>query len=452
MRVRHTALLGIGLALNLSVLLGFAGASVAAAGDPPAEAFEPRSQLGSYLAGRLAGKGLDLPAAAAFYAKALQQDPDNATLLDLALQTEVSEGSWTRAEVLSRQLVATDPSNRIAQTLLGISAFKAGRYAEAEAHFNANGLPPIGELTNSLARAWIMQAQGRTDDALATIDSARLPDAASTFLRYHRALLADVAGRTAEARTSYSRIWKNDQRVLRIALAYARHAVSAGDAKLAQSVLNAHFERIKGAGHPHARALREQIEAGERSSLLITSPAEGMGELFYWLGEQFVSEPVQPGTEPVTLRLGMVFLQFSLYLAPNQSFPLLALADAQEMAKRYAAANEAYGGIPKGSPLEVIIEIRKAVNLNRLERAAEAQSLLEGLARQHPRDVRPLEALGNLLRDQKRHAEAVDYYDKAIALIGKPEAAHWKFFYARGTSYERMKKLALAETDLQRAL
>jgi Flp pilus assembly protein TadD len=453
MSVRPTALLGTALALYLNVLLGLAATPVAAeAGDPPAHVLEPRSQLGGYLAARLAGKNLDLAAAAAFYEKALQQDPDNAMLLDAALQTEASQGNWARAETLSRELVKADPTNRVAQTLLGISAFKAGRYPEAEQHFTAGGLPPIGELTNALARAWINQAEGRTDDAFAIIDGAKLPDAAETFLRYHRALLADVAGRTAEARTSYNRIWKSEQRVLRIALAFARHAVNAGDAKLAKSVLNTHLGRIKGISNPHARALREEIEAGQRPSLLVTSAAEGMAELFCWLGEQFASEQVQPGTDPVTLRLGLVFLQFSLHLAPNATFPLLALADAQEAAKSYAAANEAYDRMSKGTPIEVMIDIRKAANLNRLERVAEAQSLLEEAARRHPRDGRPLEALGNLMRDHKRYADAVSYYDKAIALIGKLEPTHWRFFYLRGTSYERMKKLPLAEADLLRSI
>jgi Flp pilus assembly protein TadD len=56
------------------------------------------------------------------------------------------------------------------------------------------------------------------------------------------------------------------------------------------------------------------------------------------------------------------------------------------------------------------------------------------------------------MRSHKRYAEAADYYGRAIALIGKPEARHWTFFYARGTCYERLKKLPQAEADLLRSL
>jgi tetratricopeptide (TPR) repeat protein len=451
MRVRPCAL-GIGLALNLGIALVMTAPMAAAASDPPDQKFEARSQLGGYLAGRLAGKKLDAAAAAAFYGKALQDDPGSAMLMDSALQMEASQGNWLRAEALARQLLKVEPANRIAHVLLGIADFKAGRFADAEEHFKSGGTHPIGELTNALARAWILEAQGRSDDAFGAIDAPKLPDWANTFIRYHRALLADVAGRTAEARASYGRISKDDQRILRVALAYASHAARNGDARLAKSILNAHLERTKGDGHPHARALLRAVEAGAHPSLLVTSAAEGMSELFYGLGELLASEPVPPIGDPVTLRLGIVFLQFSLYLSPDSTFPLLALAGAQESAKRHDAAIEAYDRIPKGTPIEVAIHISKALNLNQLERVDEARALLDELSRQHPRDLRPLEALGNIMRSHKRYAEAADYYGKAIALITKPETKHWTFYYARGTCYERLKKLPLAEADLQRSL
>jgi Flp pilus assembly protein TadD len=133
-------------------------------------------------------------------------------------------------------------------------------------------------------------------------------------------------------------------------------------------------------------------------------------------------------------------------------FPLVTLASAQETVKRYAAAIDAYDRVPKGTPLEVNIEIRKALNLNQLERVQEARDLLEEIARKHPDDIRPLEALGTIMRGHKQYAEAADYYTRAIALVDRPEPKHWTFFYARGTCYERLKKLPEAEADLQKSL
>ena len=169
------------------------------------------------------------------------------------------------------------PPRRMAHAFMGLVDFKAQRYAEADEHFKSAGANPIGELTSTLARAWLYQAQDKTQEALALLDAPKQPDWAQYYLRFHRALLADQAGRHAEARAAYERMPKNDQRTLRVTLAYARHAANAGDAKLALSVLKAHAERTKNDGHPIARALQEQIEAGERPELLINDPDRGHG-------------------------------------------------------------------------------------------------------------------------------------------------------------------------------
>ncbi|NJO24305.1 MAG: tetratricopeptide repeat protein [Sphingomonadales bacterium] len=349
----------------------------AGVGDGAETRIETRSLLGSYLAGRIARAQNDTPAAASYYGKALQQDPDNEVLVEQAFQMEASEANWERVEMLARKLIATQPSHRTARAFLGLAAFKAGRYQEAEDHFTEAASHPIGELTSTLARAWIHQAQNKTQEALNLLDGQKLPDWAAYFLRYHRALVADVAGRTTEARAAYERVAKNDQRTLRIALAYARHAGNAGDARLAQNVINAYLERIKGEGHPSARALLDEIQTGKRPELLIRTPAEGLSEVFYGLGEALSGEG--------SVAVGVVLLQFSLYLTPDAMFPLVTLASAQETTKRYDAAIAAYNRIPKGTPLETNIEIRKALNLNQLERVDEAKGLLDVIARQKPR-------------------------------------------------------------------
>ena len=63
-----------------------------------------------------------------------------------------------------------------------------------------------------------------------------------------------------------------------------------------------------------------------------------------------------------------------------------------------------------------------------------------------------LDALGNIMRARKLYSQAVTYYDRALSLVGKPEKRHWVYFYARGTSYERLKNWPAAEADLEKAL
>ncbi len=440
MRTKLPADVRIALCLTLG-LTALSAPAVARTGDAP----EAKSLLGSYLAGRVARTQNDTPAAAAYYGKALEYDPANEVLIDSAFLMEATEGSsWARVEELAQQLAKLRPDHRAARTFLGLADFKAGRFQAADEHFKLASVNSIGELTGALTRAWNLQAQDKTQEALDLLDAQRLPEWANIFLRYHRALIADVAGRTAEARSSYERMPKAEQRSLRVTLAYASHAANTGDARLARSILNAYLERTKGEGHLYARALQQDVAAGKRPQLIVSTPAEGMSEVFYGLGEALSGDG--------SMVIGVVFLQFALYLMPEAPFPLVALASTNEGHKRYAAAIDAYDRVPKGTPFEVNIEVRKALNLNQLERIDEAQKLLEALAQAYPQDLRPLEALGSIMRGHKRYAEAADYYSRAIELIDKPEPKHWTYFYSRGTCYERLKQLPKAEADLERSL
>jgi len=73
--------------------------------------------------------------------------------------------------------------------------------------------------------------------------------------------------------------------------------------------------------------------------------------------------------------------------------------------------------IKPDSPLWSNAQIQKAFALNSMERVDEAKALLENLAAKDPKDVRPLDALGNILRAHERYGEARDYYTRALALI-----------------------------------
>jgi tetratricopeptide (TPR) repeat protein len=166
--------------------------------------------------------------------------------------------------------------------------------------------------------------------------------------------------------------------------------------------------------------------------------------VFYGLGEALTSEG--------GVAVGAVYLQLALFMQPDFPFALAALANVHETTKRHDTAIGIYNRIPKGTPLSASIEIRKAINLNQLERVDEAKTLLESLADRDPADIKPLDALGNIMRVRKRFDESITYYSRAIALLPKPEKRHWSYWYSRGTSYERIKKWPLAEADLLQAM
>lgn len=429
----------------LAIWASFSSALLAKPVTEAAAETDPQSNLiGSYLAGRFARADHEPERAAEFYKAALDRSQNDDILLEHTFQMELAAGRFERAQAMAERLLVSQPTNRMAQTLVALTAFKAGDYAGADAHMKLAGEGPIGELTASIARAWIKSAAGDLQGGLDVIDTPKQAEWAQFYLYYHRGLIADIGGRFNEARSAFEKVFKQDNKTLRTALAYAHSAANAGDTTLAKSILKEHLDRQQGDGHPLARDLRDRIAAGERVGLLVKTPQDGIAEVFYGLGEALTGEG--------GVNLGIVYLQFALYVEPNHAFALAALSNTYESLKKFQAANETYDRIPRGTPLQSSIDIRKAFNLNSLEQVDDAKALLLSVAKLDNRDLRPLEAIGNIMRARKRYEEAVESYSKAIKLIPKPERRHWAYYYSRGTCYERLKNWPAAEADLQKAL
>lgn len=436
-KVLHTSVAAIGI-----LTLGF-GAANAANNDFITET-DAHSLLGSYLAANVA-KGVNDPdGASAFYRSALALDPANTVIIEQAFQTEATEGHWERAVPLARQLIEKDANNRMAHLLLGLDAFKNRDYRRSDEEFKKASDGPIGELTSALARAWTAAAEGNGARALKLLEMPKQAEWAQFYLNYHKALIADVLGRSKEAEAAFAHSMSQDATTLRIALAYARHAARDGNYKLAEQILDQQTERTQAEPHVLVRELRDRIGPGKKVDLLVNTPAEGMAEVFYGLGEALTSEG--------GLSMGILYLQLALYAKPNHAFALAALASAYETGQRYKDAIDAYSRIPPGSALQSAIDIRKAFDLNSIEKVDDAKVILDRLVKENPTDLKPLDALGNILRARKRYAEAADVYTQAIKLIPNPDKRHWSIFYSRGTCYERLKNWPAAEADLKKAL
>ncbi len=403
------------------------------------------SLLGSYLVGRLARSQHDTEAAARFFGRALVRDPENEMVLENTFLMEAAEGNFDKTQSLARRLIERKASHRLARMWLAAADVKARKFKSADENLlKAAGGGPIGELTTTLARAWVKLGDGNSAAALAALDNSRISSAARTYIQFHRALIADLSGRQALAGREYEAVFLQDAGTPRIALAYARHLASRGDFKRARSVLVSHISKVGGEAQPMVGALLKQLDGSRVIRLLVESPEQGFAEVFYGLGEALAGEG--------GVSVGVIYLQMALALRPASAEALAALANVYELTRRYDRAITAYERIPAGTPMQRAIDIRKSVNLNQLERIDEAKLLLERLAAEQPDDRRPLITLGDIMRSHKRYAEAVTYYTRVIELTPKPEAQQWVYWYARGTSYERLKKWPLAEADLLKAL
>ncbi|MGI9406905.1 MAG: tetratricopeptide repeat protein, partial [Hyphomicrobiaceae bacterium] len=84
--------------------------------------------------------------------------------------------------------------------------------------------------------------------------------------------------------------------------------------------------------------------------------------------------------------------------------------------------------------------------------AIEFATLSEDELFRQQRALRVLLTLGTVQRGHENFSKAAEVYSRAIALIKRPTKRHWRYYYSRGVSYERMNEWPKAEADLKKAL
>ncbi len=397
---------------------------------------------GSYLAARHAGQMRDAQAAAAYYGAALKLDPGNVELRDRTFLSLLVGGDVDQSVAYAERIARTDKEDRVARLVLGVHAIKQKRYVTARQELAQSMRGPITDLAATLLTAWSQSGAGENKAAVATIDKLSGPDWYAIFKDLHAGMIYDLAGNKAEAGKRLEQAYKLDSSALRVVEAYGSWLSRNRSAKDALDVFEA-FDKVL-PNHPLVTEAIEKLKAGEKLPQLVANAQAGAAEALYGLGASLGRR----GGED----LGLVYLQLSLYLAPNHALALLSLADLYESLKKPELAIEVYKRVPANSPLHRNAAIQMAANLDTLDRADEAEKQLETLIKERPKDLEAIMALGNVQRGHKKFAECADTYGKGIATLGRPEKNNWVIYYFRGICYERSHQWPKAEADLREAL
>ncbi|MGF1649371.1 MAG: tetratricopeptide repeat protein [Hyphomicrobiaceae bacterium] len=445
LRRRSVLVVAFGVVGGVAALSVLTPASWARSDAPAAQQLNFVSPLGSYLAARIANSTNDIGVAAELYARSLTVEPDNRAVLESAFEADASEGKFQAAAASAAKLIELEPGHRLANLVLGVVAFQRGSYTAADDHFRRSAVGPIAEVTGQLARAWVARASRKTNRALELLRQEQPAAWAKYYTDYHRGLIAERSGQLQAAWRDLRGVVQRDPRSTRALAAYATAVAARGETERAKTILRRQIARAAGYAHPIVEALLDDLSAAKTIKPLIETTSDGLAEVFYGLGEALATEG---GVRP----LGLVYLQLALALRPGDPYALAALASAYETLELYGRANATYDLIAVDTPLASAIEIRRAMNLNAVDRIDEARALLEARLQRNPDDLEAIEALATMLRGRKLYADAIPYFTRAIEKIGTPEPRHWTYFYARGTCYERIKDWPRAEADLLKAL
>lgn len=423
--------------LNLAFLAG-ARANQAA----PTMAAESEGMAGSYLAGRMASSYKDLDAATNYLKKALAYDPGNKELLSRIFVVMVGAGRIEESLEFAAQLKKEKDSDKLVRLVLACEAFRHKKYAQVLKHTNLSDKDAISDITAGLVSAWAMYGSGNAKDAVAVLDRLKGPAWYNVFRDYHAGLMGELSGDEALANERFEKAYASESKVLRVVQAYAVHQARIGARDKALEAVNKFLERVP--SNSLMNRLKNDIESGRKIEPLVGNAVEGASEVMFGLG----SALAQNGGD----ELAAIYLQLALYLSDKNALSLISLADLYDQLKQPEKVIETLARVPADSPLKPAAELQLAIALDGQEKTDEALKRLDTLLAADPKNMDALTTKGNILRVHKRFTEAQTYYDRAIALVDKPQQRHWMLYYFRGIVHERTKQWDKAETDLKQAL
>lgn len=402
-------------------------------------AAEPAS--GAYLAGRQAMIDNDFVAASQYFTRALMHDSANPALLENVVFAQLALGNLDGARPVADQMLALGISSQVASLAYAAGAAKAGDYDLILARDTQE--QGISQLVDGLNIAWAHMGKGSVGKALEEFDALSKVEGLRGFALYHRALALASVGDYEGAEALFAA--DGGQLAL-----ISRRAVTARAEVLSQLGRNTEAlatldQAFGGRTDPGLTDLRARLETGKPLPFSIApGVVEGFAEIYYSVGSALEGEASDDYV--------LIYTRLASALSTAHVDAILLSAELLDQLGRYGLSVSTYKQVPQDHPDYHAAELGRAEALRRAAKPDAAAEVLEQLARSHPDLADVHSALGDLLRQEERYAEAVHALDAAVALMAPDAPGRWYLYYARGICHERLKNWEDAEADFRAAL
>lgn len=403
---------------------------------------------GPYLAARMAAIANDYRPAARYFLLALAHDDDDAFLQDSALIALISAGEMERAAALAGTISDQGRATELARLMQRAEMARAGRWEAladsiAAAPTAGDAVSPGGsKLVDGMMRAWALLGAGRAGESLTTFKSLAEMRGAAPMVNYHLALAKARVGDFEGAELLLA-----DPATGAHILGVIAHAQALSQLERNRDAI-AMLEATPGfAQEPLLVSLRDRMVQGETLPFDVArGPADGMAQVFLTFGSVLASSE-----EPDPLAL--IHARLAEYLAPDLAEARVLAAQLLQDFGQFDLAEAEFEALRELGDMRPVAELSRIDALARAERLDDAEKAALALTAAHPDLAQGWIALGDMLRQQEKFAQAVPAYDKALDLIGKDGAeARWFPLYARGIALERSDQFPRAEADFREAL
>ncbi len=425
------------LALLAVTLLSACAASNAAPGalgrgDPSGD--DPSGVYGDYLVGQFAASQGAADVAATKLLAALADDPSNGVLLRQAFIANLVAG---RPEAV--RLAVKLPDNAAAQLLLADESARHGEWESAKQRYLSLPNHGISAVLQPLLLAWSDMGAGHVDAALDILRPLTSNPRIGGIYALHAALIADLAGRDADAERFYDMAQKTFAAPnLRFAQILASWQARHGEMEEARRTLDTLRE-----GDSVLSMAVPALEA-EIATRPVASAVDGIAEAYLALAASLRQQEADD--------FSLIILRLALDLRPQMTAARLMMSNMLEDNGQLDNALQILASVPANAPLAGLIDLRRATIEDQLGHTSTAVALLENLAKQFPDRPEPLAQLGDIYRGKSEFNKAITAYDGALARVQDVTARDWVLFYARGICYDRAHQWPKAQADFEHAL
>lgn len=399
------------------------------------------AQSGAYLAARQAASDGDYRAAADFFTTALVADPNNSGLMEASIMAEVQTGNFARALPIAKVLIDTKDGSNVANLVVLADLLHQGKFDAARAQVAAG--KGGGPLVDGLVTAWADVGAGRMSDALAGFDKvANMPGLKAIGL-YNKALAMASVGDFGGAEKIFSGVDGVKLHLSSRGIVAAAEVFSQLDRN--PDALKLLDEAFGPNANPGIEPLRQRLRDGQAVPFdLIHNAQDGLSEVFLTVGAALKAQVAPSFT--------LIYARIAQYLSPGNTDATLLTAGLLELQHQYGLAIAAYESVPRGDMDYFAAQLSRAQALYASGSVDAGIAAIKQIVQANPGQIDAQVELGDLLRQQKRYAEALTAYDAAVALIATPKPGDWGVFYMRGICNERVGHWSQAEADLRQSL
>ncbi|AGT07361.1 tetratricopeptide repeat protein [Paracoccus aminophilus] len=404
---------------------------------------------GPYLAARQAALDSDFGEAAHYYGEALGKDGTDPYLQDSALVSLISSGQMEAAVKLANRTSTESKATDLANLMRRAEFAKDGKWTELMAlgaeilaqPDKAGDQNGEDKLLDGMIEAWALLGAGKASDSIAAFEKLAKIPGAQAMVQYHLALAKAKVGDFEAA----DKLLSQDAASGHILGIIARAEVLSQLERNKDAI--AMLDALPRVGEePALLALRARLEKGETLPFdSIRTPADGIAQVFMTFASALASSE-----EPDPLAL--IQARIAEYLSPNLGEAHLLSAQLLQSVGQFDLAEQEFERLRELGDMRPVAELSRIDALARADRPEDAEKAALALTAAHPELAQGWIALGDLLRQQEKFADAVPAYDKALDLLKDRGNAQWFPLYARGIALERSNQFDKAEADLRAAL